>query len=185
MLLPALCFGREPRSSSAGGRRPSPLPPPRVSACTSSTHDGCVRANSSPVCALRRVAVMSPACWAVCCCRAAALGLVQGMDHFFNEAQRQGRISFYMQSSGEEAIHFGTASCLRDGECGVSLPPFTRTSRSSMSYHPPPAHPPTHPPPQLHLSPLTSGCHCRRRRLCPVPRGGCAHVARLHRGQLR
>jgi len=38
---------------------------------------------------------------------------LNGMDHFFNEAQRQGRISFYMQSSGEEAIHFGTASCLR------------------------------------------------------------------------
>ena len=37
------------------------------------------------------------------------------MDFFFNEAQRQGSISFYMQASGEEAIHFGTASCLRPG----------------------------------------------------------------------
>ena len=34
------------------------------------------------------------------------------MDDVFNNAQRQGRISFYMQSSGEEAVHIGSASAL-------------------------------------------------------------------------
>jgi hypothetical protein len=50
------------------------------------------------------------------------LASAQGMDHFFNEAQRQGRISFYMQSSGEEAIHFGTASCLQAGRYQHDVP---------------------------------------------------------------
>ncbi|CAH0478607.1 unnamed protein product [Peronospora belbahrii] len=35
------------------------------------------------------------------------------MDNIFYDAQRQGRISFYMTSHGEEAISFGTASALR------------------------------------------------------------------------
>ncbi len=34
------------------------------------------------------------------------------MDDVFLNAQRQGRISFYMTSSGEEAVHVGTASAL-------------------------------------------------------------------------
>lgn len=34
------------------------------------------------------------------------------MDSIFYDAQRQGRISFYMTSFGEEAIHFGSASAL-------------------------------------------------------------------------
>ncbi|KAI9914465.1 hypothetical protein PsorP6_008116 [Peronosclerospora sorghi] len=34
------------------------------------------------------------------------------LDHFFYEAQRQGRFSFYMTSYGEEAIAFGSASAL-------------------------------------------------------------------------
>ena len=32
---------------------------------------------------------------------------IQCLDDVFYNAQRQGRISFYMQSSGEEAIHIG------------------------------------------------------------------------------
>ncbi|CAH0479645.1 unnamed protein product [Peronospora belbahrii] len=35
------------------------------------------------------------------------------MDNIFYDAQRQGRVSFYMTSHGEEAISFGTASALR------------------------------------------------------------------------
>jgi 2-oxoisovalerate dehydrogenase E1 component alpha subunit len=36
------------------------------------------------------------------------------MDHILYEAQRQGRISFYMTSTGEEATHVGAASALED-----------------------------------------------------------------------
>lgn len=32
---------------------------------------------------------------------------IQALDDIFYNAQRQGRISFYMQSTGEEAIHIG------------------------------------------------------------------------------
>jgi 2-oxoisovalerate dehydrogenase E1 component alpha subunit len=38
------------------------------------------------------------------------------MDNIFYDAQRQGRISFYMTSYGEEAISFGSASALRMGD---------------------------------------------------------------------
>ncbi|KAF1775722.1 hypothetical protein JG687_00008387 [Phytophthora cactorum] len=38
------------------------------------------------------------------------------MDNIFYDAQRQGRISFYMTSYGEEAISFGSASALRLGD---------------------------------------------------------------------
>jgi 2-oxoisovalerate dehydrogenase E1 component alpha subunit len=34
------------------------------------------------------------------------------MDVVLFDAQRQGRISFYMTSYGEEATHFGAAACL-------------------------------------------------------------------------
>ncbi len=34
---------------------------------------------------------------------------VQAMDQIFYDAQRQGRISFYMTNTGEEAIQVGTA----------------------------------------------------------------------------
>ena len=34
------------------------------------------------------------------------------MDHILHEAQRQGRLSFYMTASGEEATHAGSASAL-------------------------------------------------------------------------
>mmetsp|Transcript_33345 Transcript_33345/g.55987 ORF Transcript_33345/g.55987 Transcript_33345/m.55987 type:complete len:432 (+) Transcript_33345:70-1365(+) len=37
---------------------------------------------------------------------------VQVLDDIMNHAQRQGRISFYMQAVGEEAIHIGSASVL-------------------------------------------------------------------------
>ena len=38
------------------------------------------------------------------------------MDSIFFEAQRQGRISFYMTSGGEEGIHAGVAAALRDDD---------------------------------------------------------------------
>ena len=37
---------------------------------------------------------------------------VQALDDIFYNAQRQGRISFYMQNAGEEAIHVGSAAAL-------------------------------------------------------------------------
>ena len=37
---------------------------------------------------------------------------LQVMDTFLYEAQRQGRISFYMTSHGEEAINIGSAAAL-------------------------------------------------------------------------
>mmetsp|Transcript_909 Transcript_909/g.1206 ORF Transcript_909/g.1206 Transcript_909/m.1206 type:complete len:431 (+) Transcript_909:23-1315(+) len=37
---------------------------------------------------------------------------IQALDDIFYNAQRQGRISFYMQSTGEEATHIGSASAL-------------------------------------------------------------------------
>ena len=37
---------------------------------------------------------------------------IQALDDIFYNAQRQGRISFYMQNSGEEATHIGSASAL-------------------------------------------------------------------------
>lgn len=48
-----------------------------------------------------------PACW---------LSVVtQIMDPILYDVQRQGRISFYMTATGEEAIHVGSASALDDG----------------------------------------------------------------------
>ncbi|KAH9413388.1 hypothetical protein DERP_007864, partial [Dermatophagoides pteronyssinus] len=38
------------------------------------------------------------------------------MDDILNQAQRQGRISFYMASYGEEATHFGPAAALSDND---------------------------------------------------------------------
>lgn len=38
------------------------------------------------------------------------------MDKILYESQRQGRISFYMTNSGEEATHIGSASALRDDD---------------------------------------------------------------------
>lgn len=38
---------------------------------------------------------------------------LQAMDTVFNDAQRQGRISFYMTNSGEEATHLGTALAMK------------------------------------------------------------------------
>jgi len=37
----------------------------------------------------------------------------QAIDDIFYNAQRQGRISFYMQNSGEEATHVGSAAALK------------------------------------------------------------------------
>lgn len=38
------------------------------------------------------------------------------MDAIFYDSQRQGRISFYMTNSGEEATHVGSAAALRDDD---------------------------------------------------------------------
>ena len=38
---------------------------------------------------------------------------LRAMDYILLNAQRQGRISFYMTCSGEEAIHIGSASALK------------------------------------------------------------------------
>ena len=40
------------------------------------------------------------------------MGRVQGLDDIFFQAQRQGRISFYMQNIGEEALQIGSAAAL-------------------------------------------------------------------------
>ncbi len=40
---------------------------------------------------------------------------IQVLDEIMNLAQRQGRISFYMQATGEEAIHIG--NCRNQNEC--------------------------------------------------------------------
>jgi 2-oxoisovalerate dehydrogenase E1 component alpha subunit len=41
---------------------------------------------------------------------------VQAMDAIFFDAQRQGRITFYMTNSGEEATHIGSAAALDDSD---------------------------------------------------------------------
>lgn len=41
-----------------------------------------------------------------------AMVRLAALDSVFNDAQRQGRISFYMQQAGEEAIHMGSARAL-------------------------------------------------------------------------
>jgi 2-oxoisovalerate dehydrogenase E1 component alpha subunit len=38
---------------------------------------------------------------------------MKAMDNIFYDAQRQGRISFYMTSYGEEAAQFGSAAAIR------------------------------------------------------------------------
>ncbi|KAL0314386.1 UNVERIFIED_CONTAM: 2-oxoisovalerate dehydrogenase subunit alpha 1, mitochondrial [Sesamum angustifolium] len=47
---------------------------------------------------------------------------LQIMDHIFYEAQRQGRISFYMTSMGEEAINIATAAALSPDD--IILPQY-------------------------------------------------------------
>jgi len=41
---------------------------------------------------------------------------LQAMDQVFYDAQRQGRISFYMTSGGEEAVHIGSAAALNPAD---------------------------------------------------------------------
>jgi len=41
---------------------------------------------------------------------------IQVVDDVFYNAQRQGRLSFYMQNSGEEATHIGCASALSSAD---------------------------------------------------------------------
>lgn len=42
--------------------------------------------------------------------------LLNTMDKIMYDAQRQGRISFYMTSYGEEATHMGSAAALLDSD---------------------------------------------------------------------
>lgn len=42
--------------------------------------------------------------------------LLNVMDRILYESQRQGRISFYMTSYGEEGTHFGSAAALKDDD---------------------------------------------------------------------
>ena len=54
------------------------------------------------------------------------------MDQILYEAQRQGRISFYMTSYGEEATHMGSAAALQPDDevfAQVRLAPFMTTAR--------------------------------------------------------
>jgi 2-oxoisovalerate dehydrogenase E1 component alpha subunit len=41
------------------------------------------------------------------------MGRIQALDDIFFQAQRQGRISFYMQNAGEEALQVGAAAALQ------------------------------------------------------------------------
>lgn len=41
------------------------------------------------------------------------MGRIQAVDDIFYNAQRQGRVSFYMQNAGEEALQIGSASALQ------------------------------------------------------------------------
>lgn len=41
---------------------------------------------------------------------------LQAMDAVFYEAQRQGRISFYATTTGEEAINIASAAALTDND---------------------------------------------------------------------
>jgi 2-oxoisovalerate dehydrogenase E1 component alpha subunit len=41
---------------------------------------------------------------------------LQAMDQIFYDAQRQGRISFYMTNSGEEAAQIGSSAALDNGD---------------------------------------------------------------------
>jgi 2-oxoisovalerate dehydrogenase E1 component alpha subunit len=52
------------------------------------------------------------------------MATLQVMDHIFYEAQRQGRISFYLTSVGEEAINIASAAALSPDD--VVLPQVNR-----------------------------------------------------------
>lgn len=47
---------------------------------------------------------------------------IQCLDNVLYNAQRQGRISFYMQAHGEEAIHIGARTCSSAAFLPLSLP---------------------------------------------------------------
>ena len=50
------------------------------------------------------------------------MATLQVMDHIFYEAQRQGRISFYLTSVGDEAINIASAAALSPED--VVLPQY-------------------------------------------------------------
>lgn len=56
---------------------------------------------------------------------------LQIMDNTFYEAQRQGRISFYLTSAGEEAINIASAAALNQQD--IILPQVKHYSHFSNS----------------------------------------------------
>lgn len=58
---------------------------------------------------------------------------LQMMDSIYYEAQRQGRISFYLTSNGEEAINIASAAALSPDD--VVLPQVTHHIPSSLSIY--------------------------------------------------
>lgn len=53
------------------------------------------------------------------------------MDHILYESQRQGRISFYITSFGEEATHFGSAAALESND--VVFGQYRETGRKDQN----------------------------------------------------
>lgn len=58
------------------------------------------------------------------------MATLQVMDHIFYEAQRQGRISFYLTSVGEEAINIASAAALSPDD--VVLPQVSRCAFKAL-----------------------------------------------------
>ena len=94
------------------------------------------------------------------------------MDSILYDAQRQGRISFYMTNYGEEATHFGSAAALVTGSVRGPAPARSRPHTVVLFFFG---------GRRGARRGLTDG---RRPRLWAVPRGGRAHVARVHPGRL-
>lgn len=61
-----------------------------------------------------------------------AMVTLKTMDTFLYEAQRQGRISFYMTTFGEEAINIASAAALSPHD--FVLPQVKRPSTSLIMY---------------------------------------------------
>lgn len=83
---------------------------------------------------------------------------LQTMDTILYEAQRQGRVSFYMTCFGEEGTLIGSAAGLHKGarcHCDAAAAPLAPRS-------------------------IPLAVPCRRHHLRPVPRVGRAHVSRVY-----
>lgn len=58
---------------------------------------------------------------------------LQVMDTFLYEAQRQGRISFYLTSNGEEAINIASAAALSSEDIVFAQVPTLLSSQPNFS----------------------------------------------------